>query len=280
MKLFRYGPAGAERPGMVDPDGHYRDLSGVVEDIHGAGLTGDALKRLQAVDPSRLPRVDSGVRLGPCVAQVGNFVGIGLNYADHAKEAGLPLPEYPLAFNKAPSCIAGASDDLHLPAGARELDYEIELAVVLSRDAWQVNEAQARDCVGGYLLANDFSDRHWQMQYAGQWTIGKSAPGFGPLGPWLVTPDELPDVGSIVLELKVNGVVKQHAPVSNMIFKVPEIIAYLSQFFRLQAGDVITTGTPAGVGLATGTYLRAGDVVLADGGPLGMQEIQIVPGQA
>jgi len=277
MKLFRHGEPGRERPGLLDGDGHRRDLSGVIDDVTGRALAGDVLRRLRGLDPASLPRVDPDARLGPCVGRVGNFVGIGLNFADHAAEAGLPIPAHPLVFNKAPSCIAGPDDALCLPPGARELDYEVELAVVLCRDAWQVGPDQATACIGGYCLANDFTDRHWQNRYAGQWTIGKSGPGFGPLGPWLVTPDEIPDVDGILLELKVNGETRQHARAAGMIFKAPRLIAYLSSFFRLEAGDVVTMGTPAGVGLATGRYLRGGDRVRADGGVLGTQDIAIVP---
>lgn len=205
-----------------------------------------------------------------------NLVGIGLNFADHAAEARLDIPEYPLAFNKAPSCIAGPDDPLQLAPNSRELDYKIELAVIMGREAWQVDVAHALDYVAGYCLSNDFTDRYWQSHYAGQWTIGKSGPGFDPLGPWLVTADELTDPANVELALRVNGSLRQRANTSGMIFKVPELIAYLSQFFILQPGDVITTGTPAGVGLATGNYLHAGDEILGDGGVLGQQRIRIV----
>jgi 2-keto-4-pentenoate hydratase/2-oxohepta-3-ene-1,7-dioic acid hydratase in catechol pathway len=279
MKFFRHGAPGHERPGVLDPQGTLRDLSGIVGDIDGALLAGESLQRLRALDLACLPRVDDSARIGPCIGNVGNFIGIGLNFADHAAEAGVQPPQFPLAFNKAPSSIAGPCDALRLPPGSREVDYEVELAVVLCRDAWQVGSDQAGDYVGGYCLSNDFTDRYWQRHYAGQWTVAKSAPGFGPLGPWLVTPDEIPDLDGLLLELRVNGDLRQRAHVSGMIFKVRELIAYLSSFFVLRAGDVITTGTPAGVGLATGTYLRAGDRVVASAGVLGTQTIDIVPGQ-
>ncbi|WP_041682778.1 fumarylacetoacetate hydrolase family protein [Pusillimonas sp. T7-7] len=279
MKLFRHGAPSYERPGVLDHQGRYRDLSGLVPDISGAALTQDTLRELRALDLDALPLLDAGVRIGPCVAGVGNFIGIGLNYADHAAEARLPLPSQPLAFNKAPSCIAGPCDPLVLPPGSREVDYEIELAVVLCRDAWQVGEDQASACVGGYCLSNDFTDRHWQANYAGQWTIAKSAPGFGPLGPWLVTPDEIPDPTDILLELQVNGHVRQRCTTAGMVFKVPALIAYLSSFFQLYAGDVITTGTPAGVGMASGRYLKAGDQITANAGVLGTQRITVVSNQ-
>lgn len=276
MKLFRHGAPGRERPGLLDAQGLLRDLSGVVGDITGRTLAGEALQSLRALDASQLPLLPADTRLGPCVAQVGNFIGLGLNFADHAAEAKLPIPEYPLVFNKAPSCIAGARDPLRLSPGSREVDYEVEMAIVLRRDAWQVSEQQALDCVGGYCLSNDFTDRYWQNRYAGQWTIGKSAPGFGPLGPWLVTADEVPDPADIPLELSVNGQRKQCARTSGMIFSVKEVVAYLSRFFRLSCGDVITLGTPAGVGLATGVYLKPGDEITASGGILGSQRIRIV----
>jgi 2-keto-4-pentenoate hydratase/2-oxohepta-3-ene-1,7-dioic acid hydratase in catechol pathway len=276
MKLFRHGEPGHERPGLLDAEGRQRDLSGVIADVTGAVLAGDTLRRLQGIDPAGLPLVAPGTRIGPCVSGVGNFIGLGLNFADHAAEAGLPIPTYPLTFNKAPSCIAGPCDALRMAPGARELDYEVELAFVLCRDAWQISAADAPSCIGGYCLSNDFTDRYWQNHYAGQWTIAKSGPGFGPLGPWLVTPDEIPDVDDILLELKVNGEPRQNARVAGMIFKAPQLIAYLSSFFRLQAGDVITTGTPAGVGLATGRYLQAGDRVQSAGGILGTQDIRVL----
>ena len=276
MKFFRHGAPGHERPGVLDGLGAYRDLSGIVDDIHGALLAGDALRRLRDLDPSTLPELDPGVRIGPCVGGVGHFIGIGLNFADHAAEAGMPLPEYPLAFSKAPSCISGPCDALSLAPGSREVDYEVELAVVLCRDAWRVEGHRALDHVGGYCLSNDFTHRYWQSHYAGQWVLPKSAPGCGPLGPWLVTPDEIPEPGDIPLELHVNGRVRQRARVSCMVFKVPELIAYLSSFFHLRAGDVITTGTPAGVGVATGDYLKPGDRVVASAGVLGVQRIDVV----
>lgn len=278
MKLFRHGRPGEEHPGMLDAQGTLRDLTTVVADIDGSTLRADTLERLRQLDPSRLPALPPDTRLGPCVTHVGNFIGLGLNFADHAAEAKLPIPEYPLIFNKATSCLAGANDALPLPPGSREVDYEVEMAVVLRRAAWQVSEQDALDYVGGYCLSNDMTDRYWQSHYAGQWTIGKSAPGFGPLGPWLVTPDEVPDPTDILLELHVNGQRRQHANTAGMIFKVPHVIAYLSRFLRLCVGDVITLGTPAGVGLATGTYLKAGDEIVATGGVLGAQHIRIQDG--
>ncbi|MFC4296574.1 fumarylacetoacetate hydrolase family protein [Castellaniella hirudinis] len=275
MKLFRYGNPGHERPALLDAEGIGRDLSSVVGDIDAAALSDEALAHLSALDLSRLPRVDAGVRIGPCIAGVGNLIGIGLNFADHAAEAGLPIPQHPLVFNKAPSCIAGPDDPLRLPPGSLEVDYEVELAVVMGRDAWQVEAGQALEYVAGYCLSNDFTDRAWQSRYAGQWTIGKSAPGFGPLGPWLVTKDEVPDPADLLLELQVNGQVRQRSNTNGMIFKVPELVAYLSRFFLLRAGDVITTGTPAGVGMATKHYLKAGDVIHAVCRPLGEQRIVV-----
>lgn len=278
MKLFRHGAIGQERPGLIDAHGIYRDLSGVVDDITGATLTKQMQQRLRTLDTSRLPALPAAIRLGPCIARVHNFIGLGLNFADHAAEANLPIPKHPLVFNKAPTCIAGPHDPLLVPPGSRELDYEVEMAVVLCEDAWQVSEARALDYVGGYCLCNDFSDRYWQNQFAGQWTIGKSAPGFGPLGPWLVTADDIPNPADIQLALSVNTQRKQYANTSGMIFNVAQVIAYISRFFRLSCGDVITMGTPAGVGLATGNYLRPGDKITASGGILGEQHIQILAG--
>lgn len=275
MKLFRYGDPGSERPGLLDSTGRRRDLSAIVDDIGPATVDRATLQRLRTVDPEGLPLVDDSARIGPCIGCVRNLVGIGLNFADHAAEAHLEIPKFPLTFNKVPSCIAGSNDSLHLAPNSGNLDYEIELAVIIGRDAWQVDAAHALDFVAGYCLSNDFTDRQWQSAYAGQWTIAKSGPGFGPLGPWLVTADEVPDPAGIWLDLRVNGEMRQHSNTSEMIFKVPRLVAYLSQFFLLRAGDVITTGTPAGVGLATDTYLQDGDQVVADGGILGTQRIEI-----
>lgn len=276
MKLFRHGKPGQERPGIVDSQGQRRDLSQVIHDISPDTVDAATLTGLRTLDLATLPLVGDRERLGACVAGVTNLVGIGLNYADHAAEAHLEIPKYPLTFNKAPSCIAGPNDPLVLAPNSRELDYEVELAVIIGRDAWQVNAVNAINHVAGYCLSNDFTDRHWQSDYTGQWTIAKSGPGFCPLGPWLVTTDELDDPSNLWLELRVNGVVKQHSNTSGMIFKVSELIAYLSRFFILRCGDVITTGTPAGVGLATGKYLKRGDVVEAAGGVLGYQRQEII----
>lgn len=262
MKLVRFGPAGAERPGLVDAQGRIRDLSAHVEDIAGAALSDEGLARIAALEPTALPLVEEGARLGPCVGRVGKFVCIGLNYSDHAAEAGLDVPPEPIVFMKATSAICGPDDGIQLPRGSVATDWEVELAVVIGRHAKYVSEAEALSHVAGYCVANDVSERDFQTKRAGQWTKGKSADTFGPLGPWLVTRDEVADPQALSLWLDLNGTRMQTGSTATMIFGVAKVISYLSQMMSLHPGDVISTGTPPGVGMGikpTPVYLKAGD---------------------
>ncbi len=278
MKLMRHGPQGQEKPGLVDAQGALRDLSAHVADITSATLNPDALARLAALDPATLPLLPAGTRLGACVGQVGNVVAIGLNYADHAAEAGLKPPGQPIVFNKHNGAISGPFDDVLLPPGSEKMDWEVELGIVIGRRAWHVSEADALQYVAGYCLVNDVSERAYQMEYEGQWTKGKSYPTHCPIGPWLVTPNEIADVQTIDLWLDVNGQRRQTGNTRTMIFGVAHIVSYLSRFMALQPGDVIPTGTPPGVGMGfkPPVYLKPGDVMELDGGMLGRQRQRVV----
>jgi 2,4-diketo-3-deoxy-L-fuconate hydrolase len=282
MKLVRHGPAGAEKPGLIDTSGALRDLSGVVTDIGPATLGRDSMSRLARLDATTLPRVPPGTRLGACVGGVGNVIGIGLNYADHAAEAGLKPPGQPIVFNKHNGAISGPNDDVWLPPGAQKLDWEVELGIVIGERAFHVGEAEALDCVAGYCLVNDVSERAYQMEYEGQWVKGKSYPTHCPIGPWLVTPDELGDPQDVDLWLEVNGQRRQSGSTRTMIFGVKTIVSYLSRFMVLQAGDVIPTGTPPGVGMGhkPPLYLKAGDVMRLGGRGLGEQRQTVVASPA
>jgi len=282
MKLIRHGLPGAEKPGLVDASGTLRDLSGVLADIAPATLGPDSMARLAALDPLTLPPVPLGTRLGPCVGGVGNVIGIGLNYADHAAEAGLKPPGQPIVFNKHSGAISGPNDDIWLPPGALKLDWEVELCIVIGQRAFHVSEDQALRHVAGYCLVNDVSERAYQMEYEGQWVKGKSYPTHCPIGPWLVTPDELGDSQDVELWLDVNGTPRQRGNTRTMIFGVAHIVSYLSRFMVLQPGDVIPTGTPPGVGMGhkPPLYLQAGDVVTLGGRGLGEQRQLIVPSPA
>ncbi len=278
MKLFRHGPMGQEKPGLVDAAGGLRDLSGIVPDLTPVHLRAPVLARLAALDATALPLLPADIRLGACVAPVGNVVCIGLNYADHAAEAGLKAPGQPIVFNKHNGALSGPHDDLWLPPGSEKLDWEVELGIVIGEPAFHVGEADALRHVAGYCLVNDVSERAYQMEYEGQWTKGKSYPTHCPIGPWLVTPDEIADVQNLDLWLDVNGVRRQTGNTRTMIFGVAHIVSYLSRFMALQPGDVIPTGTPPGVGMGhkPPLYLKAGDVVELDGGVLGRQRQQVV----
>lgn len=258
MRFVRYGEAGAEQPGVLDADGRVRDLSGVVSD-----LAGGALAQLPDVDPETLPLVQGAPRLGPPVAGVGKFIGIGLNYSDHAAEAGMEPPTEPIVFMKATSSISGPYDPVMLPRGSEKSDWEVELGVVIGKPAKYVSEAEALDHVAGYCIVNDVSEREFQIERGGQWTKGKGCDTFGPIGPWLVTPDEVGDPQSLDLTLDVNGARAQTGNTASMIFSVAEIISYLSHMMSLQPGDVIATGTPPGVGMGAKPprYLSEGDVM-------------------
>jgi 2,4-diketo-3-deoxy-L-fuconate hydrolase len=263
MKLVRFGQPGEEKPGLVDANGQIRDLSGVVPDINGAMFAAGGLQRLASTDPSTLPLAPAGVRLGACVGNVRNFVAIGLNYADHAAETGAQIPAEPIIFNKAPSCIVGPNDDVIIPRRSEKTDWEVELAIVIGRLASYVGANEALDFVAGYCVCNDVSEREFQLERLGTWTKGKGCATFGPLGPWLVTKDEIPDVQNLDMWLDVNGERMQTGSTRTMIFNVAKIVSYVSHFMILEPGDVITTGTPPGVGMGKKPprYLKPGEVV-------------------
>jgi 2-keto-4-pentenoate hydratase/2-oxohepta-3-ene-1,7-dioic acid hydratase in catechol pathway len=263
MKLVRYGAPGAEKAGLIDAQGVLRDLSGHLSDVTGAVLGDGSLARLRELDPAALPVVEGDVRLGPCVAGIGKFMCIGLNYSDHAAETGAAIPEHPILFMKATSAVVGPNDDVVLPRGSTHSDWEVELGVVIGTAAKYVSEAEALDHVAGYCVINDVSERHFQTKLSGQWTKGKSCDTFGPIGPWLVTRDEVPDPQNLAMWLDVNGKRMQTGNTSTMIFTVAQIISHLSQLFTLHPGDVISTGTPPGVGMGMKppVYLKPGDVM-------------------
>jgi 2-keto-4-pentenoate hydratase/2-oxohepta-3-ene-1,7-dioic acid hydratase in catechol pathway len=278
MKLVRFGDAGRERPGLIDPSGQIRDASSIVADITGATLSPESLARLAQADPMALPVAPSGQRLGPCVGQVRNFIAIGLNYADHAAETGAPIPAEPIIFNKAPSCIVGPNDDVIIPRGSQKTDWEVELAIVIGERASYVGANEALDFVAGYCVCNDVSEREYQIERGGTWTKGKGCPTFGPLGPWLVTKDEVPDPQNLSMWLDVNGERMQTGSTKTMIFNVAKIVSYVSHFMILEPGDVITTGTPPGVGmgLKPQRFLKAGDVVSLGIERLGEQRQRVI----
>ena len=263
MKLLRFGEPGKERPGMIDADGAIRDLSGHVSDLAGSALDPKTLASLAALDPASLPRVEAVSRIGPCVAGTGKFICIGLNYSDHAAETGAMVPAEPIVFMKATSAICGPDDDLIIPRGSEKTDWEVELAIIIGRKAKYVSEAEALDHVAGYCIAHDVSERAFQTERAGQWTKGKSCDSFGPIGPWLVTRDEVPDPQALGMWLTVNGEMMQNGSTRTMVFGPAFLISYLSQFMSLHPGDIISTGTPPGVGMGMKPprFLRAGDVV-------------------
>ena len=264
MKLVRYGAVGAEKPGMMDEHGTLRDLSAHVSDINGDVLSDASLDALRAIDPTSLPVVDGSPRIGACVGNIGKFLCIGLNYSDQAAETGADIPEHPILFFKANSAVVGANDDVVMPRGSTHTDWEVELGVVIGTKAKYVSKENALDHVAGYCVINDVSERHFQTQLTGQWTKGKSCDTFGPTGPWLVTRDEVEDVQNLAMSLDVNGKRMQTGNTSTMIFTVAEIIEHLSGLMTLHPGDVITTGTPPGVGMGmkpAPVYLKKGDVM-------------------
>ncbi|WP_413061596.1 fumarylacetoacetate hydrolase family protein [Sphingomonas carotinifaciens] len=279
MKLCRFGAPGAERPGVIDAEGRIRDLSAHVGDIGPDALGAGSLKRLAAIDPASLPLVEGEQRYGACVTGTRHFVAIGLNYADHAAESNLPIPEEPVVFQKWVSCIQGPNDPIVIPKDSKKTDWEVELGVVIGKRANHVAEADALDHVAGYCVINDVSERHWQIERGATWDKGKGFPTFGPIGPWLVTADEVGDPQNLSMWLSVNGTRVQDGHSRTMIFGVAQIIAYLSQFMTLEPGDVITTGTPPGVGLGQKPepwYLKAGDVVELGIEKLGEQRQDVV----
>ncbi|WP_186198610.1 ureidoglycolate lyase [Burkholderia gladioli] len=264
MKLLRYGPVGQEKPGLLDAGGRIRDLSAVIPDLAGEALSDGALARLRALDPASLPLVPGEPRIGACVGQIGKFVCIGLNYADHAAESGLPVPSEPVVFAKWTSAVCGPNDGIEIPRDSLKTDWEVELGVVIGRSCKNVDEADALDYVAGYCVINDVSEREWQIERGGQWDKGKGFDSFGPIGPWLVTRDEVPDPQQLSLWLEVDGHRYQDGSTRTMIFGVAEVIAYLSRCMSLQPGDVISTGTPPGVGMGVKpapVYLKPGQTV-------------------
>jgi 2-keto-4-pentenoate hydratase/2-oxohepta-3-ene-1,7-dioic acid hydratase in catechol pathway len=272
MRFVRYGPAGAEKPGVLDANGGLRDLSGVVDD-----LAGEVLADLPTIVPESLPLVAGTPRLGPPVGQVGKIIGIGLNYSDHAAEAGMQIPTEPIVFMKATSSIIGPNDTVRIPRGSTKTDWEVELAVIIGRPAKYVSEAEALSHVAGYCIGNDVSEREYQIERLGQWTKGKSCDTFGPLGPWMVTPEEVGDPQGLDLRLEVNGARMQTGTTGAMVFTVAQVIAYLSQMMTLQSGDVILTGTPPGVsmGMKPPKYLKQGDEMVLEIAGLGQQRQQV-----
>lgn len=278
MKLVRYGSVGQEKPGLIDSAGTIRDLSQHIDDLSGANLSRAALAKIRALDPVKLPAVDAGTRLGPPIGDTHTFIAVGLNYADHAKETGQELPAEPILFAKAASCISGANDDVKYPKNSEHMDWEIEIAFVVGERARYVDEKDALDYIAGYCICNDVSERMFQMKRSGQWVKGKSNETFGPLGPWLVTTDELPDPHNLAMSLDVNGVRKQTGSTSTMIFSIPKLLAYVTEFMVLEPGDVVTTGTPPGVGAARKPreFLKAGDEMVLKIEGLGEQRQKVI----
>ncbi|HVF63708.1 MAG TPA: fumarylacetoacetate hydrolase family protein [Casimicrobiaceae bacterium] len=280
MKLVRYGPPGREKPGLIDDEGRLRDLSRKVDDIGGDALSPASLAALRKVNVGRLPAVKGRPRLGPCVGRVGKFVAIGLNYVDHAKETGSPIPEHPIVFFKTDTSISGPNDPIMLPKDSTSTDWEVELAVVIGRRARYVEERDALRYVAGYCICNDVSEREFQIKKGGgQWGKGKGCDTFGPLGPWMVTADEVPDPQALPMWLKVNGEVRQNGSTSTMIFGVAKLLSDTSRYMTLEPGDVITTGTPPGVGMGmkpTPQYLKAGDTVELGIEGLGVQTQKVI----
>lgn len=278
MKLLRFGEAGVEKPGIMDTNGTIRDLSSVLTDIAGDALSDEGITRIAAIDPTTLPSVDADTRLGPCVAGTGKFICIGLNYADHAAEAGLDLPPEPVIFMKATSAICGPNDPIVIPRGSTKTDWEVELAVVIGKRAKYVTQAEAMDYIAGFAITNDVSERSFQNERAGQWTKGKSCDNFGQIGPWLVTRDEILDPQNLSMWLTVNGQMMQNGSTKTMVYSVANVVSYLSNFMSLQPGDVISTGTPPGVGmgLSPQQYLLPGDVVELGIEGLGRQRQNVI----
>lgn len=283
MKLLRYGAPGAEKPGILDDSGRVRDLSGIVTDIAGDALRPDSLQKIGGLDLESLPLVEGApqddLRLGPCVGNIGKYICIGLNYADHAEEAGMPIPEEPIIFNKWTSAVVGPNDPIQIPRGSQKTDWEVELGVVIGEPGVYIDEADAMNHVAGFCVINDVSEREFQLERAGTWDKGKGCDTFGPTGPWLVTPDEVENVDDLDMWLDVDGDRMQTGNTATLIFKVPELIAYCSRFMSLQSGDVISTGTPPGVGMGQKPqrYLKGGEVVSLGIKGLGEQKASVMP---
>ncbi|GGD78736.1 fumarylacetoacetate hydrolase family protein [Caballeronia grimmiae] len=278
MKLVRHGQAGQERPGIIDAQGQIRDLGDHCKDFDPAFFAGDGLRQLKTIDLQSLPLVGADTRLGPCVARPGTFLAIGLNYVQHAIETNAPIPTDPIIFSKAPSCVSGPNDPVLLPKGSTKTDWEVELAFVVGKRAHYVEESEALDYIAGYFICNDVSEREFQLERSGQWQKGKMFPTFGPIGPWLVTSDEIADVQNLGLWLELNGKRIQNSSTSDMIFSIAKILSDTSQYVALEPGDIITTGTPPGVGLGMKpeAYLKPGDVMRLGVEGLGVQEQRVV----
>ncbi len=279
MKLLRYGPAGAEKPGLFANDGTIRDLSSIVRDIDGFALSDASLQMIASVDASKLPKVEGNPRIGPCVVRPVNYICIGLNYADHAAETGNPIPKEPIVFIKSLSAFSGPNDDVKLPRGSTKLDWEVELGIVIGKTARYVPENASMDYVAGYCVCNDVSEREYQMDRGGTWDKGKGCDTFGPTGPWMVTKDEVSDPQDLPLWTEVNGKRYQDGSTQTMIFGVQKLVSYVSHFITLQPGDVIATGTPPGVGIGvkpTPVFLKVGDVMRLGIEGLGIQTQRIV----
>ncbi|MGC1902274.1 MAG: fumarylacetoacetate hydrolase family protein [Candidatus Acidiferrum sp.] len=278
MKLLRYGTPGQEKPGLLDKTGQIRDLSAAIPDISGDTITPQSLQRIQSLDPAKLPTVSGSPRFGPCVSRVGKFLCIGLNYSDHAAEAGMKPPAEPVVFMKATSAITGPNDNVVIPRTSVKSDWEVELGVIIGSQTKYVSESEALNHVAGYCVVNDLSERTFQLEGTGQWVKGKSADTFGPIGPWLVTRDEVPDPQNLQMWLKINGHQFQNGNTKTMIFSVAHIVAYLSRFMSLQPGDIISTGTPPGVGMGQKPpkYLQSGDKIELGVQGLGEQAQSVV----
>jgi 2-keto-4-pentenoate hydratase/2-oxohepta-3-ene-1,7-dioic acid hydratase in catechol pathway len=280
MKLVRYGPAGKEKPGIIGPDGKIRDISKVVKDINADALSPSSLAKIKKLNVARMKPVPGNPRLGPCVSGTRHFIAIGLNYSDHAKETDSPIPTEPIIFEKAPSSISGPNDNIMVPKDSKKLDWEVELCIVIGSRGRYLSKEKAMSVVAGYCICHDVSERHFQIERGGQWTKGKGCETFGPIGPWMVTKDEVKDVKSLDMWLDVNGQRMQRGNTKTMIFDVAHIVWYCSQFFVLEPGDLITTGTPPGVGLGMKPqpkFLKAGDVVTLGVKGLGEQKQKVVP---
>ncbi|MCB1508463.1 MAG: fumarylacetoacetate hydrolase family protein [Hyphomicrobiaceae bacterium] len=277
MRFVRFGDSGQEKPGLLDAEGRLRDLSGRIADLADETLDPDTLTAISADGGAGLPLVEGTPRLGPPIARIGHFIGVGLNYADHAEEAGMAIPAEPILFTKAPGSLAGPEDPLILPEGALKADWEVELAVIIGRRGYRVGVEEAPSLIAGYAICNDISERAWQIETTGTWIKGKGAPGFGPLGPWLVTPDAIPDPQNLAMKLDLNGEARQRGSSATMIFGVAECISWASRYFELMPGDVITTGTPPGVGMGMKPqrFLKDGDVMELEIDGLGRQRTRV-----
>jgi 2,4-diketo-3-deoxy-L-fuconate hydrolase len=277
MKFVRYGEPGREKPGMLDANGRIRDLSELVTDITGPAFEDGSIAKLASIDPGTLPLVEGNPRLGPCIGNIGAFHAIGLNYEDHARETNAPIPATPILFSKARSCVAGPNDDVVLPEGSTKSDWEVEVAFLIGKRAWRVSREDAPAHIAGYFVCNDVSEREYQLDHGGQWAKGKGCPSFGPIGPWLVTSDEISDPQNLPLWLELNGERIQNSTTRNMIFPFAELVSHLSHYLILEAGDIITTGTPPGVGLGMKPekFLKRGDVMRLSVEGLGVQQQRV-----